>query len=272
MNQKKAWIALLIVLLTTNVLLAQGRPFPYELKKKDFILLPLGLGVTTLGSALIENQESISLDEIRLLDRNDVNGFDRSATYNWSLKWSDRSDRYRDILVYSSIALMAVPPLFHAKLSEIGTIAFMFLESSLYLTGFTYITKVAVGRRRPYVYNTALSAEERHAIGGDDAYSSFFSGHTAAAFTAATFLSKVMTDIHGDSIWTKLLWGSSLTIATMTGYARVKAGKHYPTDVIAGAVVGFAIGYLIPTLHKKKKNDRVSLIVSPNRIGLSLQF
>jgi membrane-associated phospholipid phosphatase len=81
-----------------------------------------------------------------------------------------------------------------------------------------------------------------------------------------------MTDIHGDSIWTKLLWGSSLTAAAMTGYARVKAGKHYPTDIIASAVVGFAIGYLIPTLHKKKKNDRVSLIISPNRIGICLQF
>lgn len=272
MSSKKTWIVLLILVLIANGLLAQDRPFPYELKKRDFLLLPLSLGMTVLGSSFMDNQEPITLDEIKLLDRNNVNGYDRSATYNWSPKWSNRSDRYRDILVYSTLALMTVPPLFHSKLSEIGTVAFMFLESSLFLTGFTYITKAAVGRRRPYVYNTALSVEERHAIGGDDAYSSFFSGHTAAAFTAATFISKVMTDIHGDSIWTKLLWGSSMTVAAMTGYARVKAGKHYPTDVIAGAVVGFAIGYMIPTLHKKKKNDRVSLIISPNRIGISLQL
>lgn len=65
---------------------------------------------------------------------------------------------------------------------------------------------------------------------------------------------------------------TSLTLAAMTGYARVKAGKHYPTDVIAAAAVGFAIGYLIPTLHKKKKGDQVSLVLLPDRIGLSLQF
>jgi membrane-associated phospholipid phosphatase len=272
LNQKKVGITLLVLVLIANGLFAQDSAFPYEFKKRDFFLLPLGLGMTTLGSSLLDNQDPITLDEIRLLNRNNVNGFDRSATYNWSPSWSERSDRYRDILVFSSLALMTVPPLFHAKLSEIGTVAFMFVESSLFLTGFTYITKATVGRRRPYLYNTALSVEERHAIGGDDAYSSFFSGHAAAAFTAATFISKVMTDIHGDSIWTKLLWGSSLTVAAMTGYARVKAGKHYPTDIIASAVVGFAIGYMIPTLHKKKKNDRVSLIIAPNRIGICLKL
>jgi membrane-associated phospholipid phosphatase len=157
-------------------------------------------------------------------------------------------------------------------LSETGTVALMFAESIFFLSGFTYITKATAGRRRPYIYNTDLSVEERYAMGGNDACFSFFSGHTAAAFTAATFLSKVISDIHGNCIWTKLLWGSSLTVAALTGYARVKAGKHYPTDVIAGAVVGFAIGYLVPTLHKKKKKNHVSFVISPNKVGLSLQF
>lgn len=255
-----------------NGLFAQDRAFPYEFKKRDFLLLPLGLGMTMLGSSLCDNYKSITMEEIRLLDRDDVNGFDRGATYNWSPQWADRSDRYRDILAYSSIFLLTVPPLFHAKLSETATVATMFLESCLFLTGFTYLTKATVGRRRPYVYNTGLSVEERYAMGGNDAYFSFFSGHAAAAFTAATFLSKVMTDIHGDSVWTKLLWGTSMTVAAMTGYARVKAGKHYPTDIIASAVVGFAIGYTIPTLHKKKKSDRVSLVISPDRIGICFKL
>ncbi len=271
MNQKSAWIALIVLVLMTNGLSAQDLSFPYELKKKDFFLLPLGLGMTALGASLCDNYGSVPIEEIRLLDRNDVNGFDRCATYNWSPDWGDRSHKYRDILAYSSILLLSVPPLLHAKLSETAIVGTMFLESCLFLSGFTYLTKATAGRKRPYLYNTDLSVEERYSMGGD-AQLSFFSGHAAAAFTAATFLSKVITDIHGDSIWTKLLWGSSLTLAAMTGYARVKAGKHYPTDVIAGAVAGFAIGYLVPALHKKKKNDRVSLIISPNRIGICLKL
>jgi membrane-associated phospholipid phosphatase len=272
MTRRSAGAVLLILILAAKGLFAQERTFPYELKKKDFFLLPLGLGMTGFGKSLCDNYDSITFEEIRLLDRKDVNGFDRCATYNWSPHWSDRSDRYRDILAYSSIILLTIPPLLHAKLSETAIVGTMLVESSLLFSGFTLMAKAMVGRKRPYVYNTDLSVEERYALGGKDAYFSFISGHTAAAFTAATFLSKVITDIHGDSIWTNLLWGSSLTVAALTGYARVKAGKHYPTDVICSAVVGFAIGYLVPTLHKKKKDDRVSLIISPNRIGFCLKL
>lgn len=272
MNAKGAWLAFVILVLLTNSLSAQDRSFPYELKKRDFFFIPLSLGMTVLGKSICDNHDPISLEEINLLDRNDVNGFDRAATYNWSPEWGERSDQFRDVLFYSSIFLLSIPPLFHAKLSDTATVAVMFIETTLFMNGLTYLTKAAVGRIRPYLCNTSLSAEERYAMGGNDAYFSFFSGHTVAAFTAATFLSKVMTDIHGDSVWIKLLWGSSLTLAAMTGYARVKAGKHYPTDVIAGAVIGFAIGYLIPSLHKKKRDNRVIVVISPNRIGLSLQF
>jgi membrane-associated phospholipid phosphatase len=94
--------------------------------------------------------------------------------------------------------------------------------------------------------------EERHTIDSEDAFFSFYSGHVAAAFTAATFVSKVFTDIHGKSVWSTLLWGSSLSLASLTGYARVKSGMHFPTDALVGAAVGFAVGYLIPVLHKKK--------------------
>jgi membrane-associated phospholipid phosphatase len=272
MKLKNVPVTLLMFLFMINSLPARDRQFPYEFKKKDFLLLPLGVGMTIFGESLCDNHRSITLGEIKSLDRKDVNGFDRSATYNWSPQWGDRSDTYRDILTYSSLFLLSVPPLFHAKFSETGTVVLMFTESVLFLSGITFIIKAEAGRRRPYVYNTDLSVEERYAMGGNDAFFSFFSGHTAAAFTAATFLSKVISDIHGDSIWTKLLWGSSLTVAAMTGYARVKAGKHYPTDVIAGAAVGFAIGYLIPALHKKKNNNRVSLILFPNRIGICLKL
>lgn len=272
MNTKRSLLVLLIPILMMTSLFAQSRPFPYKLKNRDLWVLPLGVGMSSLGESLCENYDPITLEEIRTLDRNDVNAFDRSATHNWSFEWDERSDQYRDIVVISSLFLLSVPPVFHAKLSDTFTVATMFLESYFFIKGVTLLTKAAVGRKRPYVYNTTLGAEERQAIGSDDAFFSFFSGHVAAAFTAATFTSKVFTDIHGNSIWSKLLWGTSLSIAALTGYARVKAGEHYPSDVIVGAAVGFAIGYLVPTLHKKERGDRLSVHVSPNRIYLRLQL
>ena len=45
--------------------------------------------------------------------------------------------------------------------------------------------------------------------------------------------------------------GAALAPATV-GFLRVKGGKHFPTDVLTGLVVGAATGYLVPRLHKIK--------------------
>ena len=49
------------------------------------------------------------------------------------------------------------------------------------------------------------------------------------------------------------LWTFVAAVPFATGYLRVSAGKHFPTDVIAGYAVGAFVGWLIPELHKRKK-------------------
>ena len=263
--------AVLVTILAANGLLAADRPFPYELKKKDLWLGPGGVGLFAMGASLHSGHGEITLEEIVALDRDDVNAFDRPATRNWSIEWGDRSDSARDILVFSSLLVSTVPPLWRGKWSQTLTVTVMFAEAYAIMGGVTYLTKVAAARKRPYLYNTDLTPEER--LGAeDDPKSSFFSGHAATAFTAAAFLSKVFTDVHGPSVWSTLVWGSSLSLAAYTSFARVKAGVHFPTDVIAGAAVGFAVGYLVPVLHKKEWGDRVQVAAGPNMISLNLRF
>ncbi|MBP7433432.1 PA-phosphatase, partial [bacterium] len=53
------------------------------------------------------------------------------------------------------------------------------------------------------------------------------------------------------------------------GILRITAGEHYPTDVIAGAVLGSLTGLFIPLLHKiKNKNLSVIPVVSSEYGGL----
>ena len=48
-----------------------------------------------------------------------------------------------------------------------------------------------------------------------------------------------------------LVYGLGIGLAAVTGSLRVDAGKHYPTDVIAGALVGSAIGlFVTPAQHR----------------------
>lgn len=264
-------LAVLASFLAPSGLLAHDRPFPFELKKKDCWLLPGGLGLFALGGVLHAGHGEITLEEILALDRNDVNALDRCATRNWSIEWDGRSDATRNALICSAVLVTAAPPLLGARWSEALTVAVMYAEAVAIAGGVTYLTKAAAARNRPYLYNTDLTPEER--LGArDDARSSFFSGHTALAFTSAAFISKVFTEVHGPSVWSTVVWGSSLSIAALTGFARIKAGVHYPTDVIAGAAAGFAIGYLVPVLHKKEWSDRLTVAAGPGLVRLALRF
>ncbi|HPW17570.1 MAG TPA: phosphatase PAP2 family protein [Candidatus Aminicenantes bacterium] len=269
--RRGAAFAVLATVLAANGLWAGDRPFPYELKKSDFWLGGGGAGLAGLGALLHAGQGKITLEEVLALDRNDVNAFDRPATRNWSSAWAGRSDVARDVTVISSLLVSAAPALLRAEWSRALTVSVMFAEAYAVMGGVTYLTKTAVARKRPYLYNTGLTPEERlEAL--DDPKASFFSGHAAAAFAAAAFLSKVFTDIHGPSAWSTLVWASSLSLAAYTGFARVKAGVHFPSDAIAGAAVGFAIGYLVPVLHKKGSSGRPRVAVGPNTVSLSLGF
>jgi membrane-associated phospholipid phosphatase len=253
--------------------------FPYKLDKLDLLMVPLGLGMIRYGYSLMDGKKRITYQEISRLRPEDVPWFDRGATNNWSQRWRDRSDVYRDLVLratYLYIGLEGVNLLFQGKFRETATLATMFVESYLFTWGVITMTKPIVGRKRPIVFNTDLSVEQRYGMtmSDDDAdvLFSFFSGHAAGAFATATFLSKVFTDLHGRSIWSDLVWGSTLSAATMAAHSRVKAGKHFPSDVIAGAVAGSAIGYMIPVLHKKNEDHRLGFSVAPNRAAILVRF
>jgi undecaprenyl-diphosphatase len=61
--------------------------------------------------------------------------------------------------------------------------------------------------------------------------SSFPSGHATAAFTAATILAHTG---HGDPFW--------YALATVVAMSRAYVRMHHASDIIAGALVGLALG------------------------------
>ena len=94
----------------------------------------------------------------------------------------------------------------------------------------TQATKRIVQRKRPFdEYSFIVKRDE----GGGY---SFPSGHTSAAFTTATSLSLLFPKWY--VIVPSFLWASSV------GYARMYQGVHYPSDVLAGAVVGAGSAWL----------------------------
>ena len=95
-----------------------------------------------------------------------------------------------------------------------------------------------------YAVTTGLKhvVEEERPDGSDD--KSFPSGHTSSSFAAAATLHKR----HGWQVGVP-----AHVLATFVGVARVKADKHFVHDVIAGALIGEAAGWLLTG----RKNQKV---------------
>jgi membrane-associated phospholipid phosphatase len=124
--------------------------------------------------------------------------------------------------------------------------AIMYAESLSITLTVTDITKIAVRRPRPFDYKNPNASST-------DSELSFFSGHasTLGAVTGtATYLAFVRSP-HTARPWLTLIGGTALT--AFVSYERVRSGEHFPTDVIAGALAGAAIGVLVPHLHRHKE-------------------
>ncbi len=101
----------------------------------------------------------------------------------------------------------------------------------------TYILKYAVYRDRPYVTHPDL-----HPLGSENSRS-FPSGHTSSAFSTAMSLSLIYPK------WYVAV--PAFAWASATGYSRMYLGVHYPTDVLAGAVLGAGTAWLTHVINKK---------------------
>jgi membrane-associated phospholipid phosphatase len=115
----------------------------------------------------------------------------------------------------------------------------------------TDIVKRGSARQRPWV-DTADCAQNPggRECGSSEAYQSFFSGHAATTATGAglicahhTQLSLYQSDLLDQSACLLAVLGTA-----MTGAMRIASDHHWTSDVLVGHLVGYASGYLLPTL------------------------
>lgn len=97
-----------------------------------------------------------------------------------------------------------------------------------------YALRLFIHRPRPFsVDPTIFALVEKTSY-------SFPSGHAAFFFALST-----VVFLH-NRMWGWWLYGASLLI----GIARIAAGVHYPTDILAGAALGIAVGWLTTRLRR----------------------
>lgn len=146
--------------------------------------------------------------------------------------------------------------------------AFMYAEAISFSLALTNMAKVAVRRPRPIAYIEAeahKNDDPPYSNSSTDSTLSFFSGHAALTATisaTATYLAFARSP-HTARPWITMLVGAGLT--TFVSIERVRAGQHFPTDVIAGSIAGTGIGLVVPHLHRTDdiKQRRIWVGFSP---------
>ncbi|HLO44139.1 MAG TPA: phosphatase PAP2 family protein [Leadbetterella sp.] len=107
--------------------------------------------------------------------------------------------------------------------------------------GLGYILKNTVKRNRPYVTYPFI---QNYKVEND---SSFPSGSTSIAFSSATSLSLIYPK------WYVI--APSALYAAGVGYSRLHLGVHYPSDVLAGALIGVGSAFVSRGLNKMLLNE-----------------
>lgn len=124
------------------------------------------------------------------------------------------------------------------------------LATQAYITGgaIESVLKFLSGRQRPFIYDSAKVEVEPifygpfykspRDVNGKKTNSSFPSGHTTVAFAAATvfameYKNKPMVPI------------LAYSAASLIGISRITENKHWATDVLTGAAIGYLTGRLV---------------------------
>ncbi|MEZ4376444.1 MAG: phosphatase PAP2 family protein [Polyangiaceae bacterium] len=167
--------------------------------------------------------------------------------------FNDGAARMSDTLAVSTAFVM--PAAVHWGLgvdTALGNTAIVYTETLAANLALNGIVKYAVGRPRPYMARMIQSdrrAKELEQADPEDAYLSFYSGHSSTAFAGAAASSILFSLRSDDSVQTHFVWGAEFLAAGATAALRVAAGRHHRSDVIVGVLVGTALGYGFPAAH-----------------------
>ncbi|MCI8852651.1 MAG: phosphatase PAP2 family protein [Lachnospiraceae bacterium] len=141
------------------------------------------------------------------------------------------------LAICACILLLCIP-----SLRNTGVMAAQSLAMDVILVN--GILKTLVNRVRPYV-----AVEGLIPIARLPADASFPSGHTGASFAVASVIYLCMPKKIGIPV---------LLLAALIGFSRLYLGVHYPTDVLAGAVIGLCTGWFAVWMGKRREQRKIA--------------
>lgn len=187
-------------------------------------------------------------------DRREVPRFDRFAIG----LHSDVADVASDVVV----ALAVAAPLgWDARrlglVPALGADVAVLAETLAVNSALVVLAKYAAQRPLPRTY-----AGDPDLVRRPRGYRSFYSGHASTAVSALTAAAWTAHLRDGPSAWP---WLVTAGVGAGVGVLRVAAGRHFPSDVLMGALAGFGVGTVVPLLHAR----RLSVLPTPHGLAIA---
>ena len=151
------------------------------------------------------------------------------------------------------VEVLAVTAVGHRATEVAGQMALINTEAFAIAGFLSFVSNATIRRERPYNRECGPGKDpgfpgcEKAGLG-----EGFFSGHTAIAFTGAalTCSHSAKLPLYGKSgVGGTIACVASMAGATAGGFLRLPADKHYASDIIVGAAIGLASGFLVPYFH-----------------------
>jgi membrane-associated phospholipid phosphatase len=174
-----------------------------------------------ITSSLYSYSQNVDINALKKIHTNSEMPSDKS--------WDFLSNTTYPVAVATPVAMFITGLATHNK--ELQLKSAKSGASIVLASGLSLAIKISVKRPRPYTTYPVLIIKK-----GKGGNLSFPSGHTTTAFATATSLSLAFPK------WYVIV--PSYTFASAVAYSRMHLGMHYPSDVLAGIVIGIGTSFL----------------------------
>lgn len=154
-----------------------------------------------------------------------------------------------------------------------GQISLMATQAYLFSGLLRLISKVGVGRERPFQRECGLDPNYDKDCNLEGSRASFFSGHAALSFTGAGLICATHESLPLGGGMTPCY--VALGVASGITLTRILADKHYISDSLFGVAVGLFSGYFLPKWLNLSGGDPSSQVfVAPlsEKGGIGVQY
>jgi membrane-associated phospholipid phosphatase len=220
--------------------------------------LPIVLIAGAAASAFFVMPEAPGVSCAPKCDRNQINGFDRSAAGNYDRAWTTVGD----IATVSTLAMPLLVIVADEGIMNGLNDDVVIAEAALVTSAAQVALSFAVQRPRPRVYSERAPLDDRSDA---NAGRSFFSGHVANTMAASVAALRTLQRLEQPALaWAT--FGAGLAGTGLVGVSRVLSGAHFPSDVLVGAALGAGVGLALPAMHDRPL--RIEPVASADYGGL----